>query len=471
MASEASSAYSTPPPEIFRAYDIRGVLGRQLTHAMMEPIGRAIASEAAARGDRQVMVGRDCRASSPALCRRLIAGIRAAGLDVVDLGVVPTPLVYFACRETATGGGPHAGAMVTASHNPAEYNGVKVVFRGLSADAPTIQDLRRRILAGDLRTGRGRLSEMDLTAAYCTQILGDIRLARPLDVALDCGNATVSRIAPALFRALGCRVVTLDCDPDHGMGERISDPSRPTCLEALAERVRATGCDLGLGFDGDGDRLGAVDASGGFIAADRLLMLLAQDILTRHPGSDVILDVKCSRAVAEAIRKAGGRPCLAPSGHGPLKARLRDSNAQIAGELSGHIMIKERWFGFDDALYAGARLLEVLSRDPRGIAAVLAALPGTLATPELDLPLLEGEAQQIMSRVLSLAQDITDLEVVTLDGLRLEGARAWGLVRASNTQPQLVFRFEGEDQAALTDIQGRIRRLIADAAPGLTVPF
>jgi phosphomannomutase/phosphoglucomutase len=298
MPATEIPAEGIPPPEIFRAYDIRGVLGRQLTHEMMEPIGRAIGSEAAARGDRQVMVGRDCRASSPALGQRLIAGIRAAGLDVVDLGVVPTPLVYFACRETAPGQGPHAGAMVTASHNPAEYNGIKVVFRGISADAATIQGLRRRILSGALRAGQGDLIERDLTADYQALIRADIRLARPLRVVVDCGNATLSTIAPALLRGLGCAVDTLDCNPDCVMGERIPDPSRPECLEGLAAQVRATGADLGLGFDGDGDRLGVVDARGRFIAADRLLMLLARDILSRHPGSEVILDVKCSRALA-----------------------------------------------------------------------------------------------------------------------------------------------------------------------------
>ncbi|EGV18175.1 phosphomannomutase/phosphoglucomutase [Thiocapsa marina] len=459
------------PSEIFRAYDIRGILDRQLTPEIMRAIGHAIGSEAAARNDRTLMVGRDCRASSPALATALIAGIRAAGIDVVDLGIAPTPMVYFACCEA----GPHAGAIVTASHNPPDYNGVKVVFGGVSADAATIQGLRRRILEGDLIRGAGGLLERDISERYRERLVRDIRLARPMRVVLDCGNATVSGIAPAVFRALGVEVVALDCDPSAGMGERIPDPARPECLEALAQRVTDEGADLGLGFDGDGDRLGVIDAAGGFIAADRILMCFAVDILTRHPGSEVVFDVKCTRHLGEVIRRAGGRPVPWRSGHAPLKARLRASDAQIAGELSGHIMLKERWYGFDDALYAGARLLEILSRDPRPTDAIFRDFPGGIATPELALPLPEGEAERIMARVIPLADRLPDrfgdLEVQTLDGLRLDGPAGWGLVRASNTLPKLVFRFEGDDPAALAAMQERFRLLMAEAVPGLALPF
>ena len=455
------------PPEIFRAYDIRGILERQLTPEIMQSIGRAIGSEAAARGDRTVMVGRDCRASSPALTKALIAGIRAAGIDVVDLGIAPTPLVYFACCEAA----PYAGAIVTASHNPPDYNGVKVVFGGMSADAATIQDLRRRILECDLTSGAGTLVERDISERYRERIVRDIHLARPMRVVLDCGNATASAIAPALFRALGCEVIALDCDPHAGMGERVPDPARPECLRALANQVVQEGADLGLGFDGDGDRLGVIDAAGGFIAADRVLMCLAVDVLTRHPGSEVVFDVKCTGHLGEVIRRAGGRPVPWRSGHAPLKTRLRESDAQLAGELSGHIMFKERWLGFDDALYAGARLLEVLSRDPRTTDALFRDLPGGIATPELALPLPEGDAERIMARVIRLADRVEDLAVQTIDGLRLDGSAAWGLVRASNTLPKLVFRFEGDDPAALRAMQERFRLLMAEAAPGLAMPF
>ncbi|UHD14280.1 phosphomannomutase/phosphoglucomutase [Thiocapsa bogorovii] len=459
------------PSEIFRAYDIRGILERQLTPEIMQAIGRAIGSEAAARGDCRVMVGRDCRASSPALAKALIAGIRASGLDVVDLGVAPTPMVYFACCEAA----PCAGAIVTASHNPPDYNGVKIVFGGVSADAATIQDLRRRILEGDLIRGSGGLIKRDISERYRERVVRDIRLARPMRLVLDCGNATVSGIAPAVFRALGCEVIALDCDPSAGMGERIPDPARPECLQALARRVIDEGADLGLGFDGDGDRLGVIDAAGGFIAADRLLMCFAVDILNRHPGSEIVFDLKCTGHLAEVIRRAGGRPVPWRSGHAPLKARLRGSDAQIAGELSGHIMLKERWYGFDDALYAGARLLEILSHDPRPTDAIFRTFPGGIATPELALPLPEGEAERIMARVIPLADRLPDrfgdLEVQTLDGLRLDSPTAWGLVRASNTLPKLVFRFEGDDPAALAAMQERFRRLMDEAAPGLALPF
>jgi phosphomannomutase/phosphoglucomutase len=456
-----------PPPEIFRAYDIRGLLDIQLTPEIMQAIGRAIGSEATARGDRMVMVGRDCRASSPILAGALIAGIRAAGIDVVDLGIAPTPLVYFACCEA----GPSAGAIVTASHNPPDYNGVKVVFGGVSADAATIQDLRRRILEGELSSGAGGLLKRDISERYRERVVRDIRLARPMRVVLDCGNATVSEIAPAVFRALGCEVIALDCDPAAGMGERVPDPARPECLQTLAKQVIQEGADLGLGFDGDGDRLGVIDSGGGFVAADRVLMCLAVDVLTRHPGSEVIFDVKCTGHLGEVIRRAGGRPVPWRSGHAPLKARLRESDAQLAGELSGHIMLKERWLGFDDALYAGARLLEILARDARPTDAIFRDLPGGIATPELALPLPEGDAERIMAQVILLADRVEDLTVQTIDGVRLDGPAAWGLVRASNTLPKLIFRFEGDDPAALAAMQERFRLLMAEAAPGLALPF
>lgn len=462
-------ACATPdlPPEIFRAYDIRGVVDRQLTPGMMELIGRAVGSEAAERGDRTVMVGRDLRPSSPSLCQALIAGIRAAGRDVIDLGVAPTPLVYFACCQA----GRHAGAIVTASHNPVAYNGLKMVFGGLSPDAATIRSLRQRILDGRLLNGSGAYLRRDLSDPYRECITRDIHLARAMKLVLDCGNATVSAIAPRVFRALGCEVLTLDCDPAAGVGGRLPDPARPECLQQLAARVVREGADLGLGFDGDGDRLGVIDAKGRFVPADRVLMCLATDVLARHPGSQVVFDVKCSRHLAEVIRRAGGQPLLSRSGHAPLKARLRETDAQLAGELSGHIMLKERWFGFDDAVYAGARLVEVLSRARQPTDAVFRALPGGLATPELALPLPEGEAERIIARVAALAGRLTDLELETLDGVRLDGAQAWGLVRASNTLPKLTFRFEGDDRAALRAMQARFRRLLLEAAPGLALPF
>lgn len=452
---------------IFRAYDIRGLVGSQLDEQRMRAIGQALATEAAVRGDRQVVVGRDNRASSPKLCIALIDGIRAAGLDVVDLGVVPTPLVYFACSHPD----PQAGAMVTASHNPSDYNGVKPVINGVSADAETIQALRQRVAQGDFSSGDGAYRSEDVVADYRGYVEQDVAIVRPLKVVVDCGNATPAAVVPELYRVLGCEVVELDCEIAAGMAEEPLDPSKPEDCRAVAERVRAEEADVGLAFDADGDRLGVVDSEGEYVPADKVLMILAGDLLSRQPGSDVIFDVKCSRYLAEEIRQAGGRPIMWRSGHSPLKAKLRETGAVLAGELSGHIIFQERWFGFDDATYAGARLLEVLSLDPRNSHDIFAALPTGVATSELELSMQEGEPQHVMDAVMDLADRLDGVDVIRIDGLRAEFDRGWGLVRASNTQPKLTFRFEGDDQPSLEKIQSLFRRLMEKAAPGLGLPF
>jgi phosphomannomutase/phosphoglucomutase len=471
-APKAQAAAGAParlhlPPEIFRAYDIRGIVDRQLGREALVAIGRAIASEALAQGDDRVVVGRDSRASSPGLCAALAEGIRGAGADVLDLGVVPAPLLYFACCWPDR----HAGAMVTGSHNPAEYNGVKPVIGGASLDGPAIQDLYRRIEQGELASGSGGYATGDILEDYRSYLTRDVALARGLKVVVDCGNATASAVAPELYRALGCEVIELNCDLGAGMGESPPDPARPERLADLGALVRERGADLGLGFDGDGDRLGVVDSQGRFVAADRVLMLLAADVLSRHPGSDVIFDVKCTRHLADEVRRAGGRPIMWRSGHAPLKAKLRESGALLAGELSGHIVYGERWFDFDDALYAGARLMEVLSLDPRPTQEVFAQLPEGIATPELTVALREGEPAQIMARIMHLADRLDGVDVIRIDGLRAEFERGWGLVRASNTEPKLSFRFEGDDQRNLDKIKSLFRRLMEKAAPGLGLPF
>lgn len=455
------------PSAIFRAYDIRGLVERQLSADAAQAIGQALGSAALAAGDRTLMIGRDCRPSSPALSAALAAGIRGAGLEVVDLGVVPTPLVYFACCHPER----RAGAVVTGSHNPPEYNGVKPVLGGRSATAEEIQALRHRIEAGELARGSGGYRQMDPIPPYRAYIERDVALARPLRIAIDCGNATASVIAPDLYRALGCDVIERHCDLGAGLGEHIADPAMPEYLGPLGRLVVEEQADLGLAFDGDGDRLGVVDSAGQFIPADRVLMLLAADVLSRNPGTDVIFDVKCSTHLAEEIRRAGGRPVMWRSGHTPLKARLRDGGALIAGELSGHLMFQERWFGFDDAIYAGARLLEVLSLDPRSSQEIFSALPSGVVTPELALPLEEGEPARVMDAVIQKAGELEGAELILIDGLRAEFEAGWGLVRASNTQPKLTFRFEGNDPEALKAIQTRFRRLLDLAAPGLKPPF
>lgn len=455
------------PPIIFRAYDIRGRLGRELTAEHAQAIGWALGSAALAGGDRTLVLGRDCRPSSPELTAAVAAGARSAGLEVVDLGVVPTPVVYFACCHPE----PRAGAVITGSHNPIDYNGIKPVLRGQSADSEAIQGLRRRIESGELVTGSGSYRRLDLIPQYLGHIAHDIALARPLKVVVDCGHATASTVAPALYRALGCNLIEHRCDPCAGTDETVPDPARPALLGPLGDRVVAEAADLGLAFDGDGDRLGVVDSRGRFIPADRVLMLLATDVLTRNPGTDVVFDVKCSGHLAEEILRAGGRPVMWRSGHAPLKAKLRETGALIAGELSGHIIFQERWFGFDDAIYAGARLLEILSLDPRGSEEIFAALPSGVVTPELSLPLGDDEPGRVMQALIEGASELGAAELIFIDGLRAEFEDGWGLVRASNTEPKLTFRFEGRDQAALEDIQSRFRRLLERSTPRLHPPF
>lgn len=456
------------PPEIFRAYDIRGIVDLDLTADLMYLIGLAVGSEATAAGDRTVIVGRDTRRSGEEFSASLVTGLRESGCDVLDLGVVPTPLVYFATRYQ----GVTSGVVVTASHNPETYNGLKVVIGGSTLTGQQIMGLRERILAGTFSKGDGHYRVGDLIADYVGHVEKDVAIARTLKVVVDCGNAAASPVAPSLFRALGCDLVEVNCNPDAGFPNgRVPDPTRPECMEALQHAVVAQGADLGFAFDGDGDRLGVVDSSGKIIWPDRVLMLLAADVLSRHPGTDVIFDVKSSHHLATEILRHGGRPVMWKTGHAPLKAKLQESGALLAGEWSGHIMFRERWFGFDDALYSGARLLEVLALDPRPSAEVFAELPEAIGTSELFLHLAEGEAAGIMTAVLAQVGELEGLDLYTEDGLRADSGRGWGLVRASNTQPALVFRFEADDEAELVKVQELFRRIMERAAPELQLPF
>ncbi len=454
---------------IFRAYDIRGLVGDGLDERVMRDIGQAVGSEATELGDKSVIVARDTRASSEALSTALVVGLRASGRDVFDLGVAPTPLLYFATRYQ----GDTSGAMVTASHNPPEYNGCKIVLAGQSIGDDQMRTIQRRIQRREFteRT-KGGYQQQELATAYIDHVERDVTVARSLRLVVDCGNGAAALLAPALYRALGCEVIELRCDIEGGFPDgQVPDPSRAQNLRDLSDAVRSLGVDLGLGFDGDGDRLGVVDSDGRFIAMDRVLMLFAADVLSRHPGTDVVYDVKCSHLLAAEILRSGGRPVMCQSGHSRLKSKLRETGALLAGELSGHVIFQERWFGFDDALYAGARLLELLSLDPRRSAEVFASLPDAVGTPELLLPLAEGEAQAIVERIVALADRLDGVTVNTVDGLRAEFDRGWGLVRASNTQPALSFRFQGNDAEALEMIQGLFRRLMDRVAPDLALPF
>lgn len=457
------------PAEVFRAYDIRGIVGLDLSPDLVRNIGLAIGTEALAVGDQTVIVARDTRPSGVDLSAALTGGLRASGCAVLDLGIVPVPLLYFATRYRGNG----SGVMVTGSHNPSEYNGLKVVIGGMTLAGEGVEALRTRILEGRFAAGNGRYQETDLVSTYIAHVEKDVAIARTMRLVVDCGNAAAAVVAPELYRALGCELIELNCDPQAGFPDgRVPDPARPECLAALQARVVAERANLGFAFDGDGDRLGVVDSSGKIIWADRILMLLAADVLSRHPGTDVVFDVKSSRHLATEILRHGGRPVMWKSGHSLLKAKLHETGALLGGEWSGHIAFQERWYGFDDALYAGARLLEVLALDPRPSAAIFAELPeAPVSTPEIFLPMAEGEPARVMAEVLQAAAHLDGWEVNTIDGLRAEFDRGWGLVRASNTRPGLVFRFEADDEAAMERSQALIRHLLEQAAPDLILPF
>jgi phosphomannomutase/phosphoglucomutase len=455
-------------PVILRAYDVRGIVGTALTAEAVHALGRAIGSEAAAAGQQEVVVARDGRLSSPELSEALIAGLMASGREVIDIGRVPTPVMNFATFQLGTG----AGVMVTGSHNPRDYNGLKIVIGGRTLSGDDIQALGRRVEAGDFIDGSGSVRQHDVLADYIDRITQDATLHRPLRIVVDCGNGVAGAVAPQVFRAMGCEVEELFCEVDGYFPNHHPDPTVPANLDALISLVRLQGADLGLAFDGDGDRLGVVDAKGRIIWADRQLMLFSADVLGRHPGGKVVFDVKCSAKLAQVISEAGGVPVMWKSGHSMIKGKLAELDAPLGGEMSGHIFFKDRWYGFDDAIYAGARLLELLSKDSRGSVELFAALPDAAATPEIRLDLAEGEAEQIMAALeVRLAQDFGGARLTTIDGIRADFNHGWGLVRASNTQPCLVLRFEADDKAALAEIQERFRRHLQSVKPDLALPF
>jgi phosphomannomutase/phosphoglucomutase len=453
-------------PGLFRAYDIRGIVGRDLTPESLGLIARALADTARAAGHDTIVVGRDSRLSGPELTTALIASLRAGGLDVIDLGMVTTPMTYFAAEHLGT----HAAAMVTGSHNPPEYNGLKIVLGGESLSEPALQGLRARAEAGGFGAGAGAYRTHDIGPSYLRRILDDIRSARSLRVVLDAGNGSAGAYAPDLFRALGCQVDPLYCEVDGHFPNHHPDPSRPENLAALVERVRATGADLGLAFDGDADRLGVVGPDGAIVWPDRQVMLFAADLLGRHPGARVIYDVKSTRNLAPWIRAHGGEPILWKTGHSLLKAKLKETGGLLAGEMSGHIFFKERWYGFDDGLYAGARLVEILSRQA-DVGAALAALPDSLNTPELQVRMAEGEAHRLIAELAERAVFEGAREVIRVDGLRVEYPDGFGLMRASNTTPVITLRFEADTPEAMARIQAAFRAILLGARPDLSLPF
>ncbi|CAN5905330.1 phosphomannomutase/phosphoglucomutase [soil metagenome] len=439
----------------FKAYDIRGVVGKTIDEAFAEHLGRAFGSEALKAGETAVVVGRDGRVSGPSLVKALIKGLASTGLDVVDLGAVTTPMVYYVAATRARYG-CRSGIQVTGSHNPKDYNGFKMVLAGKAIYGDEIQRLRERIEAEDYTkakvANRGRTATMNIVPEYGKRIKRDCKLARPMKIVVDSGNGIPGASAPGILRMLGCEVTELYSEVDGDFPNHHPDPSKPENLADLIRTVRETDAELGLAFDGDGDRLGVVTKDGQIIYPDRQLMLFAADILTRKPGGTIIFDVKCTQRLAPLIRKAGGVPLMWKTGHSLVKAKLRETKAPIAGEMSGHIFFSERWYGFDDATYTAARLLEILSRskDP---SKVLNKLPTSFSTPELNVACAEGEPKRIVQTLLDTAKFPGAKEIITIDGLRAEYKDGFGLIRSSNTTPVLVMRFEGHTQAALDRIQ------------------
>ncbi len=455
-------------PSLFKAYDIRGIVDRTLTVDATRLIGAAIGAEAVAQGVHEIAVGRDGRLSGPKLRDALIEGIRSTGTAVADVGMVATPMLYFSTFVLGTG----SGIEITGSHNPPDYNGLKMVLNGTTLYGDTIQALRMRIENDELpRVERhGALRSADVRDAYFQRILDDVKLARPMKIAVDCGNGVAGAFAPALYRALGCEVIELFCDVDGRFPNHHPDPAHPENLQDLIRCLRETDAELGLAFDGDGDRLGVVTKDGSIIYPDRQMMLFAKDVLAQYPGGEVIFDVKCSRHLARQILAAGGKPTMWRTGHSLIKAKLKETGAPLAGEMSGHIFFNDRWFGFDDGMYAGARLLEILSRtiDP---SAVLNELPNATSTPELHLKTAEGENFTLVERLQKEAKFDAAQEVITIDGVRVEYADGFGLARPSNTTPVVVLRFEADDDAALARIQADFRRALLAVKPDAKLPF
>ena len=467
-AVPALAAEVTVDRGIFRAYDIRGVVGSTLNADVARLLGQAIGSVMRENNLREIVVGRDGRLSGPELAGALGEGLCAAGVDVIDVGAVPTPLVYFATYHFNTG----CGVAVTGSHNPPDYNGFKIVVGGETLAEGAIQDLYERIAAGRLAAdGGGHLRRADVVPEYVERIAGDVQTERRLKVVADSGNGIAGAVAPELLEAIGCEVVPLYCEVDGHFPNHHPDPSDPQNLEDLVLSVKTTGADLGIAFDGDGDRLGVVTRDGEIVYPDRLLMLFARDVLARNPGATVIYDVKCTGHLGPDVINAGGSPLMWRTGHSLIKAKMRETGALLAGEMSGHFFFRERWYGFDDGIYAAARLLEIIAGDParRSAEAIFATLPKGVSTPELKLA-MDGDTHAFVERLHAQGK-FEGARLTTIDGVRADWPDGWGLVRASNTTPVLVLRFDADSQAALTRIQDVFREQLLGLDPGLELPF
>lgn len=463
------------PASIFKAYDIRGIVDQTLTEEGVLAIGQALGLLMHKQGQSSCVVGRDGRLSGPHLVDALTKGLTQAGIDVIQIGMVPTPVVYFATHELKTG----TGVAITGSHNPPNYNGLKMMVAGTTLSGEAIQTLYRSIVSGETQahvdqvraSGRpGQVSQADVRQAYLDRIVSDVKWARPMRVAIDAGNGVAGELAPQLMKRLGADLTSLFCEVDGSFPNHHPDPADPHNLEDLIATVAAQDLELGLAFDGDGDRLGVVTRSGKIIWPDRQLMLYAADVLAKQPGAQIIFDVKCSRQLAQHIRAHGGEPLMWRTGHSLIKAKLKETKAPLAGEMSGHVFFNDRWYGFDDGLYAAARLLEILSRSDNP-SAVLESLPDAISTPELQVKTQEGENHEVVARLRDQAVFPTAQSRITIDGIRVEYADGFGLARASNTTPVVVLRFEADTEQALARIQAEFKAGLLSVMPSAQLPF
>jgi phosphomannomutase / phosphoglucomutase len=453
-------------PWIFRAYDIRGIVDKTLTKENVYDIGCALGTSTLLSGEKCMVIGRDGRLSGPALLKALCDGILSTGCDVIDIGMVPTPLLYYSTHVLHA----RSGAMLTGSHNPSEYNGLKIVMNRESLTEAGIQDLYRDVIEKRFNKGEGLLSSLHVIDRYIAHMTNEITLTKKMKIVVDCGNGVAGCIAPKLYRQLGCEVIELYCDIDGRFPHHHPDPSQMANLKDLIHEVQKTKADIGLAFDGDGDRLGVVTNQGEVIWADRQLMLFAKDVLLRQPGARIIYDVKCTYHLATLIKKLGGEPIMWKTGHSLIKSKLAETHAVLAGEMSGHIFFKDGWFGFDDALYAGARLLQILAKSSQDSSALFKEIPNSINTPELKIAVNEDEKFLLMEQLINRA-NFSAAEHITIDGLRVNFEDGWGLVRPSNTTPCLVLRFEAESEVVLTRIQTLFRDLLLAVKPDLVLPF
>jgi phosphomannomutase/phosphoglucomutase len=466
MLSDASLTKLKEAKEIFRAYDIRGIYGQTLTPEIVTEVGKALGTKAQELGSRSIIIGRDGRLSSPVLFEALTTGVLSTGCDVTDIGVVASPVLYYAAKILDS----NCGVMITGSHNPANYNGLKMVMGGRTLSSDDIKNLYKRIENQNYQTGTGKLSEVDVIDRYIDEIAAGITVSKPLKVVVDAGNGVGGAIAPKLLRKLGCEVVELFCEVDGNFPNHHPDPSVEKNLEDLIKTVKVQAADIGLAFDGDADRLGIITNKCENIWPDRQMMLYAKDVIEQQPGATIIFDVKCTRNLPQKIKEFGGKPLMWKTGHSHIKAKLAETKAPLAGEMSGHTFFNDRWYGFDDGIYTAARLLEIISKDGRSSSEIFQDFPDSVNTPELKLPISEERKFEFMEKFVNEA-DFGDGNISTIDGVRVDYADSWGLVRPSNTTPYLILRFEADDSAALESIQNRFREQLLRLDGDLKIPF